>query len=194
MYFRCNNGGWNKTHEQVEQTPRIDAFELDNTHAWGEIFCGRQYLRIYQDNGYAEIFPPNSMKGAELELSRKNNGYGGCQTFFLCPGCGQRVRSLDLTGWRGFLCRKCAHLNYRSQQRTKGSMVHYEDGMKYAERHLEAPHWLIDGFSFCDWIPERPRYMHNSTYTKHMKRFLKYRRRHEERTLSDIRRIVGRLE
>ena len=23
MYFRCNNGGWNKTHEQVEQMPRI---------------------------------------------------------------------------------------------------------------------------------------------------------------------------
>ena len=35
MYFRCNNGGWNKTHEQAEQMPRIDSFELKHTHAWG---------------------------------------------------------------------------------------------------------------------------------------------------------------
>lgn len=73
-------------------------------------------------------------------------------------------------------------------------MVNYDDGMKYAERHLVPPRWPIDGFSFCGWIPERPRYMHFSTYQKHMKRFLKYRRRHEERTLSDLRRIIGRLE
>ena len=47
MYFRCNAGGWNKTHEQVERTPRIDSFELAFTHAWGGLFCGGEYLDIY---------------------------------------------------------------------------------------------------------------------------------------------------
>lgn len=191
MYFRCNNGGWNKTHEQVEQTPRIDSFELSHTHAWCGIFCGGKYLDIYQDTDRVEIFPPKSMKGAVVELSRKNNGFGWWQTFFICPECGERVRFLYLTGRRGFLCRRCARLNYRSQQRTKDSMVNYDDGMKYAERHLLPPTAPIDGFTFCGWIPERPRYMHRSTYLKHMRRFLKYRLRHEERTLSDLRRIIG---
>lgn len=27
MYYRNNAGGWNKTHDQVEKTPRIDSFE-----------------------------------------------------------------------------------------------------------------------------------------------------------------------
>lgn len=58
-----------------------------------------------------------------VELSHKNNGFGWWQTFFLCPECGERVRFLYLTGRRGFLCRRCARLNYRSQQRTKDSMV-----------------------------------------------------------------------
>ena len=79
MYFRCNNGGWNKTHEQVEQMPRIDSFELKHTHAWGGIFCGGKYLDIYQDNDLCEIFPP---RGYKIRLSHKANGYGGQQTFF----------------------------------------------------------------------------------------------------------------
>ena len=79
MYFRCNNGGWNKTHEQVEQMPRIDSFELKHTHAWGGIFCGGKYLDIYQDNDLARIFP---QRGYKIRLSHKANGYGGQQTFF----------------------------------------------------------------------------------------------------------------
>ena len=191
MHFRRNNGGEGKTHEQVEQTPRIDSFELSHTHAWGGILCGGKYLDIYQDTDHVEIFPPKSMRGAVVELSHKNNGFGWWQTFFLCPECGERVRFLYLTGRRGFLCRRCARLNYRSQQRTKDSMVNYDDGMKYAERHLSTPACSIDGFTFCGWMPERPRYMHRSTYLKHMRRFLKYRLRYEERTLSDLRRIIG---
>ena len=186
MYFLNSAGGWNKSHEQVEQTPRIDSFELALTHAWGGLFYGGKYLDIYQEETFCEILPPN---GYKINLSHKRNGYGGKQTFFLCPGCGQRVRYLY---WRqGFRCRKCARLNYRSQQRTKDSMVNYDDGMKYAERHLSPPPDSIDGFTFCGWMPERPRYMHRSTYLKHMRRFLKYRLRHEERTLSDFRRIIG---
>lgn len=188
MYFRCNAGGWNKTHEQVERTPRIDSFELAFTHAWGGLFCGWEYLDIYQEDSFCEIFPPSEYK---IYLSHKRNGYGGRQTFFLCPGCGKRVRFLYLTGGRGFLCRKCARLNYRSQQQTRGSMTYYHKGMKYAEEHLSHPPFALDGFSFCHWIPDRPRYMHNTTYRKHLKRFLRYQEQHEARTLADLMRIIG---
>ena len=186
MYFLNSAGGWNKSHEQIERTPRIDSFELALTHAWGGLFCGRKYLDIYQEEGFCEIFPP---KGYKISLSHKRNGYGGKQTFFLCPGCGQRVRYLY---WRqGFRCRKCARLNYRSQQQTKGSMVDYHKGMDYVQKHLAPPPYSIDGFSFCGWIPDRPRGMHRTTYRKHLKRFLRYRQRHEARTLADLMRIIG---
>ena len=100
MYFRCNAGGWNKTHEQVERTPRIDSFELAFTHAWGGLFCGGEYLDIYQEDSFCEIFPPSEYK---INLSHKRNGYGGRQTFFLCPGCGGRVRFLYLDRAAGVL-------------------------------------------------------------------------------------------
>lgn len=105
MYFLNSAGGWNKSHEQVEQTPRIDSFELALTHTWGWLFCGGRPLDIYQEADFCEILPP---KGYKIKLSHKHNGYGGKQTFFLCPGCGQRVRYLYLIGRQGFRCRKCA--------------------------------------------------------------------------------------
>ena len=188
MYFWCNAGGRNKTHEQIEQTPRIDSFELALTHTWGGLFCGGKYLDIYQEEDFCEIIHPN---GYEIRLSHKRNGYGCKQTFFLCPGCGKRVRFLYLTDGRGFLCRKCARLNYRSQQQTRGSMTYYHKGFKYAEEHLSHPPFALDGFSFCHWIPDRPRYMHNTTYRKHLKRFLRYQEQHEARTLADLMRIIG---
>ena len=188
MYFLNSAGGWNRTHEQVEQTPRIDSFELALTHAWGGLFCGWKYLDIYQEEDFCEILPPN---GYKINLSHKHNGYGGKQTFFLCPGCGQRVRYLYVIGRQGFRCRKCARLNYRSQQQTKGSMVDYRKGMDYVQKHLVPPPYPIDGFSFCGWIPDRPRGMHQTTYRKHLKRFLRYRQRHEARTLADLMRIIG---
>ena len=164
MYFRCNNGGWNKTHEQVEQMPRIDSFELKHTHAWGGIFCGGKYLDIYQDNDLCEIFPP---RGYKIRLSHKANGYGGQQTFFLCPGCGARVRYLYVAGRKGFLCRKCAKLNYKSQQQTKDSMVDYWNGMNYVKKYLNLPPWPVDGFSFVRFRPGKPKWMHESTYQRH---------------------------
>ena len=188
MYYWNSAGGWNKTNGQVEQTPRIDSFELALTHTWGGIFCGHKYLDIYQDEEYCEIYPPD---GYKIRLGHKRNGYGGQQTFFLCPHCGARVRYLYLGGRMGFLCRKCAKLNYKSQQQTKDSMIYFDKGMEYAKAHLSPPPWPLNGFSFCTWLPDKPRYMHGSTYRKHLIRFLRYQKRHGARTLSDLMRIIG---
>ena len=188
MYFLNNSGGWNKSHEQVEQTPRIDSFEVSSLHGTGRLWCGQGLIQAHKVDERSVLL---HLKGGDQQvfLSYSPNGYGGKQTFFLCPGCGQRVRYLY---WRqGFRCRKCARLNYRSQQQTKGSMVDYHKGMGYARKHLAPPPYPIDGFSFCGWIPDRPRGMHQTTYRKHLQRFLRYRQRHTARTLADLMRIIG---
>lgn len=189
LYFRCNNGGWNKTHEQVEQSFRIDSFELAHTDTWGGVFCGHKYLNTYQEENFCEIFPPHSAKGLKIALSSKRNGYGGQQTFFLCPACGQRVRYLYLTGRRGFLCRKCAKLNYKSQQQTKDSMVDYWNGMNYVKRYLNLPPWPVDGFSFVRFRPGKPKWMHESTYQRHLIRLSRYQLRHGKRLVEDLARL-----
>ncbi len=70
------------------------------------------------------------------------------------------MRFLYLTGRRGFLCRKCARLNYKSQQQTKDGMVDYWKGMEYAKKYLTLPPWPIDGFSFLGFRPDKPKGMH----------------------------------
>ena len=40
MYYRCNAGGWNRSHGQVEQTPRLDSFELPMGKPWATMYCG----------------------------------------------------------------------------------------------------------------------------------------------------------
>lgn len=70
-------------------------------------------------------------------------------------------------------------------------MIYFVKGMKYAQKNLTPPPWPLDGVTFCDWLPDKPRYMHGSTYQKHLIRFLRYRKRHEVRLLSDMMRMIG---
>ena len=198
MYYRCSAGGWNKTHEQIEQTPRIDSFQLPLGEPWSVIYCGCEALgdiplEVDAEANTAFVYPLGHGKGFRLKLSHKRNGYGGQQVFFLCPECGTRVRFLYLQGSR-FLCRKCAGLNYHTQQQTEDSMTDFYRGMEYAEKFLTLPPWPVDGFSFVDFIPDRPRYMRRTTYHKHLKKFLQYRERYTKRLLEDMARIVGQFK
>lgn len=72
-----------------------------------------------------------------LELTRTPSGFGGSCAFWLCSHCGRRVRFLYFKGWC-FVCRNCARLNYRSQQRTKDSTNHAYAGLRLARERL---HW-----------------------------------------------------
>lgn len=189
MYYLNNAGGWNKTHEQVEKTPRIDSFEVPSLHGTGCLWCGQGLIQAHKVDERSVLL---HLKGRDqrVSLSYSPNGYGGKQTFFLCPECWGRVRFLYLTKQR-FSCRKCSRLNYRCQQRTKGSTADFDRGLEYAEKRLSTASVPLSAMDFCNWTPLRPRYMHRSTYQKRLKRFLKYRARHEARTLADILRIVG---
>ena len=204
MYWRNNNGGWNKCHGTVEEVPRIDSYEAGEVGGWGKLFgCtakGRPLvLDCCRDIEYA---PDRDIETVVLwhrdgwsqtiELSRKRNGYGGSQAFFFCPACGGRVRYLYQVG-ATFLCRKCARLNYRSQQETRsGSMYYYCKGVSLVEKPQDTwPRFRPDGFSFCNWVPDRPRYMHRATYRRYLIRFLRYQKKHSDRQMEDMLKILG---
>lgn len=193
IYYRNNAGGWNKCHEQLEQFPRIDSYEVtDSEDSWGSLFCAGHLLEMYHEKGEdtCTLLPFHTHE-TEIHLSRKRNGFGGEQVFFLCPACGKRVRYLYITG-TNFRCRRCAQLNYKSQQQTRDSMIYYWKGVEYVKEHLEPhPFGWPDGFAFCDYVPDKPRGMHESTYQRHLARFIKYREKHTERSLADLRRILG---
>jgi len=200
-----NNGGWNKSHGTVEKTPRIDSFDSAISEGGGALFvCADGVTRLI-DCDHRTEYGPRPEEDREvvelwrgewsqtLELSRKENGLGGSQAFFLCPVCGGRVRYLYQVG-AAFLCRKCAGLNYKSQQATRSnSMYYYDKGISLAEKRLST--WIRpDGFSFCSWIPERPRYMHQTTYRKYLRRFAKYQDQHSTRQIEDMARILRLLK
>lgn len=198
MYYRCSAGGWNKTHEQIERTPRIDSFELPLGEPWSILYCGCEELgdkplEVDAEGSKCYIYPLGHGKGIAVRLSHKHNGFGGAQTYFLCPDCAARVRFLYLQKGR-FLCRKCAGLNYRSQQRTRDSMTDYYKGMDYVTLHLQSPRWAVDGFSYLDYIPEKPRGMWGRTYRRHLAKFLHYRQRYAQQLIRDIARITGKLK
>ena len=198
-----NNGGWNKSHGTIEKTPRVDSFEAGEIDGWGTLFGYADggiplVLDCCHNTGCApdgewenlEVWNSKTGWSQTLELSRKENGFGGSQTFFLCPSCGERRRYLYQVG-AALLCRKCSRLNYRSQQETRSdSMYYYDKGMGLVEKHLEPPPFLIDGFGFCRWIPDRPRYMHQTTYRRYLRRFAKYQDQHQRRQLEDMARLL----
>lgn len=162
------------------------------TETWGRLWWKFTEIPIYQEWDFCTLFP--GRKGEQnIVLDRKLNGYGGAQTFFLCPTCGARVRYLYFNGEsRLFRCRKCSHLNYKSQQRTKGPDDGYDEGMKLAKERLG----VLDrpcGFDFTEYIPPRPRYMHKTTYLRYLKRFLKHRERYTERMYNDLFKLTGML-
>ena len=206
IYYR-NGGGLNRTHNQVERTPRLDSFTIEPSTGWSTAFAEREHglpttldcCRFTEYIGMAEkelleLWYHNGRTKA-IELSQKRNNYGGAQCFFVCPACGQRVRYLYLTG-AGFSCRRCSRLNYRSSQSTKtDSMFFYNKGMELASRHLHLDRrHQPDAFIFSEWEPDRPRGMHFTTFTKYRQRLQKYQTQHAERELLELAKILQIFE
>lgn len=194
--MRGSNGGWNRSHGQIEKTPRIDSFDIGASDGWGSLYCGFKVFHALKENGLITVFLGDGPLDEEVNigLSHKPNGYGGQQTFFICPACGQRVRFLYQAG-ETFLCRRCSNLNYKSQQETRSdSMYYFHQGVALVEKHLDTwPRAFLDGFGFCTWLPERPWYMHSNTYRRYLARFMKYQERYNEKQLQDLQRILGIL-
>ena len=74
-------------------------------------------------------------------------------------------------------------------------MFFFNKGMTLVEKHLDRwPQVRPDGFSFCDWVPERPRYMHRTTYRRYLARFLRYRKKHADRQMAEMLRLLKMLK
>ena len=54
-------------------------------------------------------------------------------------------------------------------------------------QHL-AP-WPVDGFSFVRFRPGKPKWMHESTYQRHLIRLSRYQLRHGKRLAEDLARL-----
>lgn len=120
-------GGQNRTHGTVEDTFRIDSFQLQDVAGSGLFWCGGSGTiaveACYIPGDYDSLHIFQSFKapfinGQDIAVVSKTNGFGGKQLFFRCPYCDYRVRYLYYVN-RTFTCRRCGRLNYRSQQRTK---------------------------------------------------------------------------
>lgn len=201
-YYMNNGGGWNKSHDQVEKTPRMDSFDLAND-CCGLICIGSErgetalldfaVSYIDADKELVEFWHKGNRLRETLIITHLQNGYGiSGQTFWRCPRCGKRVRYIYLSDKR-FRCRSCARLNYKRSQDNIDSTYWYRLGMDYAREHFGPPPFEVDGFTFCEWTPERPRYMHQTTYQKHLVRFRRYQLHHAERIAAELAWMAGLL-
>lgn len=110
----------------------------------------------------------------KLPLEWIPRGYGGENAYFMCPRCGGRYRKLYLYGGR-FLCRKCAGLNYPTQQAGKLDVARRK--VRRELKALSVPSERMEGGSDVDgWIPEKPRGMHYGTYYRHCRKLQRARR------------------
>ena len=120
------SGGHNKTHRQVEKQRllRVDSFAVYDNLRYDKYICykdkvdirgGCTIIRYYPHSKEAEILENGAYY--PLGLSRVTNIDGYTQRlYFLCPCCDRRVRYLYRNRNGFYMCRKCAGLNYRSQQ------------------------------------------------------------------------------
>lgn len=94
-----------------------------------------------------------------------SNNYGGVdRIYFECPHCGRRSRFLYLHR-RHFKCRKCASLNYVSQQLTKNEDLVSWKMLNILKNKFKIKESLAP-MDAAYYKPERPKGMHKKTYLR----------------------------
>ncbi|MDY3692732.1 MAG: hypothetical protein SO072_12305 [Dysosmobacter sp.] len=187
-------GGGNKTHGQIEKFQKLDSFRVSGidgafTVRWPSggsirIEATPDIMQLlYRYRGEAIREP--------VRMSTVPNNYGGARSFFLCPGCGRRVRFLYLR-WGRFRCRSCARLNYRSQQATKDEFYPYDAAVKLLRDRFRVPEEQIPvPMDLPYFIPERPRGMRWATYWALLEKYGAHRKRY---SCTMIRRVEAILK
>ena len=180
-----NSGGHNKTHKRLENFHRVDSF------SFYDYLMGDKYLEYketvqyplfrgdiiyYPQNRKAEIREGGSY--TELPLSRVPGIDGkSVRMYFHCPYCGRRVRYL-YDYYKHYACRKCAKLNYSSQQ--KSGMDEIRLKMERIAERLDYQWWRNDFDCIADvyYIP-KPHYMRWAKYEKLMQEFRALKKEYE---------------
>jgi hypothetical protein len=174
------SGGHNRRKNYVGSTIRLDSFYFSQniqriikagkenytcSITWGKE--NNAALAVHQDRLIISYIVTTGAKQENISdtfyFERVPNNYGGAERlYFLCLYCGNRARYIYLNIKR-FMCRKCAKLNYISQQVTKDWQT--------ASRRME--NFIRDKFKITEKIipreavyyrPERPKGMHWQTY------------------------------
>lgn len=188
------SGGHNKTHRRLENFHRIDSFAF-----YGYLMADKyldckttvQYplLRgdiIYHVHSKTALIKNYSIQSGEyrhvvLPLSRVPGIDGkSVRMYFHCPYCGRRVRYL-YDYYKHYACRKCAKLNYSSQQ--KSGMDEMRLKMeRIVEKELGYTWWYKDYPNACIsdlWHIPRPKYMRQRKYEKLMAEFRQLQKDYE---------------
>lgn len=181
-----NSGGHNRTHRQLEDFHRIDSFSfydylVGDKYLWCKTtvkypLIGGDII-YYVQSKTASIKTFSSKVGEyrymDLPLSRVPGIDGkSVRMYFHCPYCGRRVRYL-YNYYKHCVCRKCAKLNYASQQ--KSGMGEMRLKMeRIVEKKLGYTWWRKDYPDMCIqdlWHIPKPRYMRWEKYERLMKEF-----------------------
>jgi hypothetical protein len=184
-----------KTHEAVEHTPRIDSFELDESDSLydGKNFYDYLMFMDCEADGL-EILDDDMEVRAEIFISEVVSK--SRQRFFICPDCGTRTRYLYTVSKYKFRCRSCAGLNYKSQQEYRDCIDYYESGIAFAREVFD---WTPpSGICPAEWdaypLPERPRYMHESAYRKHLQKYKWYQKQYKKKAQEEVEAIMSKIE
>ena len=169
------SGGHNKTHDQIEKRRlfRVDSFAIHDILNHDKYICykskvdihgGCTIIRYNTRSRTAEIQENGVYYPLELSVVKNIDG-DSWRLYFLCPCCGQRIRYLYRNYENGrYICRKCAKLNYRSQQ--VSGMAEMQLKMERIVEKLGDVTWYWDYDCIADVTPpSKPPYMRWKEYS-----------------------------
>lgn len=188
------SGGHNKTHRRLESFHRLDSF------AFYDYLVGDKYLEykttiqyplfrrdiIYHVQSKTAVIKNFSVQNEEyrymdLPLSRVPGIDGkSVRMYFHCPYCGRRARYL-YDYYKHYACRKCAKLNYSSQQKSGMDEIRLKME-RIVEKELGYTWWFRD-YSYMPiqdlWHIPKPRYMRYEKYERLLKEFRQLQKDYE---------------
>lgn len=141
-----------RTHERIEDRDRLDALDL----RYNSFMVGYKFIPILSRTGNT-VKLPNGELHIETMHSRVTD-----ISFLICPKCGSRRRFLYFPD---LVCRDCAKLNYRIQQRGHGDR---RNATEFLSKHLSGSE-------------ARPPGMRKKRYNRMIQRYRKHKEAAEER-------------
>jgi len=127
----------------------------------------------------------------KVYFEKVENNYGGrARYYFSCPYCGERCRYIYLSR-QHFKCRKCAKLNYSSQQTTKGCDMAVLKMNKFLRTKFKVTENLAP-IEASVYRPERPKGMHKSTYGRLMSELKCLQQAYEQEYNKTAMKIISR--
>lgn len=174
-------GGQYRTHGCTTSYRSIDSFALvkalGDAQRVNTVVSWQDGASIYARVDHEQVVLAYSLGGdpqrADIMLDWTPRGYGGENAFFLCPQCGGRYRKLYLYG-KCFVCRRCARLNYPSQQ--CGDLDVARLKVRRVLKALGATsEQMKDGRDMDNWLPEKPPRMRYKTYYRYCRQLQRAR-------------------